>query len=697
MEISENLVYIIFISLFLGVFVVKQNRKSKQNITFAMICFGIALWVLGLFLMDLTRSFYWPDKISLFGGLMMVAGLYLFSQVFPTESGPKLDFKQPWKTNTYVRLIPIGIMLVMLPFNLFIKKIIFCKDSFNPVNGPAFPVLALTAGLYMMAAINNFFRQYRNNIGYKRQRMLYVALSLIFFIVTTLICDVILPAFGITLWKFIGPLASTVFLIGSALALVSYNLLDIRLVFKSVLVNTFSLFLVIVAVVSAHGFVQRQILSDRESFTVLFFFAIFGFIALRSGFSWIFSKFFLKDYHLFQGSFRDLNVFLHEEINSERIILTANKYLKIGLGLDWVYYFDVQRNKLIFAPNLNPVSEGKVTIEQVNDEGFSSYVRSLHALKFFYGAELGAFPNVGKAPIAIMPLRNKGEMCGYFVLGPQNSLKGLSFEETQKLQHVWAHIETAYDRALLYQSLEEKVRAQVQDITFKDRKLKETLENKLDFMQVTSHQLRTPITSLNGALQLVISDQVDEDQKQELIQLAYQKSKELNDMISGILKIARLEHADDPKDISECVNLNFVFAGLLPIVEAAARTKDVVIEYDPIAFAEIKGNKLYLEQAFYNILENAVSYSKRGRVRIYFKEEADSVITCIEDGGEGIPEEIRKRIFNRKTSGVDSKGAGLGLYIVKTIVDAHPDATIWFESSEVGTTFFLKLKRYSAS
>ena len=694
MQTYTSLIYIVLLSAFLGYYVMKQNRRNKQNVVFSLLCFGIAMWVLGIDLLQQTHSFYWSDKLSLVGALLMVGSFYIFSKIFPTDSSVRLDWQEPWKNNAYYRLIPLVLLLLILPFNLIIRDVTWKDDNFGPMNGTLYPVFAIVCIGYVAATLYGFALQYKNNIGYKRQRMLYVALSLIFFIVVGLICDVILPALGVVAWKFIGPLSASVFLVLSAFALVSYNLLDLRVVLRSVLVNALSLIVAIVSMVQFYNYIRNHSVNRSQALTILVFCTILLFLFVRVLLGWIYTKLFLKGYIVFQDSFSELNIFLHEELNPLRIIFTANKYLKKGLRLEWVYYIDVRHQKYYFTPNPDAVLEGRVTTEQIFDDELNAYARTQHAPKFFYGAEFKAYPKISSAPIAILPLWNNGEMQGYFVLGPQRSVNGLSYEEGQRLQYAWAHMETAFDRALIYENLEQKVNAQVEDITYKDKKLKELVQNRLDFIQVTSHQLRTPVTSLSGALQLLLSGNFDRVEEKEMINLAYKKSKELSTTISSILKIARLEK-DDEKDTSGFVNLNELFAALLPVVEAAARAKDIYIQYDPIARAEVFGNKLYLEQAFFNIIENGIQHTEEGGVRIYFKEDKDYITTIIEDTGTGIPKEIQPKIFSKNAISAKEGSTGLGLYIAKTIIDAHPEAKIYFETDSAGTKFYVSLKRFA--
>ncbi len=682
MQLSDTLIYVVFLALVLGFIVFKRNPKSQENISYALICAGMALWVGGLYLFQITQSFYWPDKISLFGGMVMVGSFYVFSRIFP--------FDRKWN---WVKLIPLLLLVALLPFNVFIKTVHFSEGGFVPENGALFPVYAVVCGGYIIATLRNFYWQYLNNIGYKRQRIMYVILSLAVFLVVALVCDVLLPVFNIASLKFFGPLSSTLFLSLSAWSIVSYNLMDIRLVLKTVLVNIFTLILVILILVSFYGILDVKVVSDNQLAGLIIFGAIMLFLFLREVFDWLFGKFFLKGYTIFKDSFDELNAFLQEETNTERLILLGNKYFKRGLRLSWVYYYDLEKSRLIFAPNESPFESNHLTIQQAVDPSIGEYLWGVRSIKFLYGAEFQAFSQMSNFPIALMPLWNKGILKGYFVLGPQMTLNGMSFEETHRLKYSWAHMETAFDRALLYEGLEQKVQAQVEDIEFKNKTLKELLQNRLDFIQVTSHQLRTPLTALSGALEVLFSGSSDSEESREMIKIANEKAKALSNVITGTLNIARLEQ-QDAETLSEYVNLNEVFAGLLPIIEAAARAKGIALEFEPIARVEVSGNKLYLEQAFFNILENAVQHTDAGKVKIYFVQAAGTITTCISDTGLGIEPEIMNKVFNRNVFGLNSRGLGLGLYIVKTIIEEHPGGKVWFETSPGGTTFFVQLQKY---
>lgn len=683
MELTLYLPFVVFISAVIGGYVLYRNHRDVKNISYALTCFGISMWTGGLFLLQQGNSFYWPDKISLLGGFLGISGLYIFSNVFPTEAR---------RGRYFLELLPLFCLVFFVPFNLFIKREVFVGQEFVPVNGPLFGVLMAVEFIYFIFIFKNFYSQYRNNLGYKRQRIVYVLSGLAFFAACVLFFDLILPGFGISAYKFIGPVSSAVFFILATVSVSSYNLLDVRLVFKAVLIYAFSIAVAIIMLVEARDSAYGTFLFSSPIFVLTFFAAIILFILIRNGANWIFSRFFLRSYFNFREDFDSLNLALHEEYQVSDIINAANKFFKHGLRLAWVYYLDARTREVIFEASSDPIVSGALSVDQINDPSLDDYAQTLHSPMFFYGIELSAFPKLSQAPIALLPIWEQGNFQGYFMLGPQLSLNGLSAEETHRIQSAWAHIETAFARARLYENLEQQVDAQVKDITYKNKVLKQMLKDQLDFVQVASHQLRTPITVLNSSLQQALVP-AEPERQQEMVRDAYEHSKSLTILVENILRLAKIENVSQA-EVSERIKLDDIFNEILPIIEAAARPKSLYISCEEMPEGYVIGNKEYLQQAFFNLLENAVQYTELGGVSVGFEKHPENIVVCIEDSGIGIPEKYRDQVFKKHVRTRGSKGIGLGLYIVKTIIDAHPGASISYESGASGTKFFVSLRRY---
>ena len=134
-----------------------------------------------------------------------------------------------------------------------------------------------------------------------------------------------------------------------------------------------------------------------------------------------------------------------------------------------------------------------------------------------------------------------------------------------------------------------------------------------------------------------------------------------------------------------------------------AKKKKIKLLFSPTrpAALNMSVDKEKIYQVFYNLIDNAIKYSKeRGVVKIGCKENNNEIIIYIKDSGLGIPQKQQKRVFQKffradNVMSSETSGSGLGLYIVKAIVEAH-DGEIWFESAKnKGTTFFVSLPKYA--
>ncbi|MBU6447930.1 hypothetical protein KGQ24_03780, partial [Patescibacteria group bacterium] len=607
--------YYIFIALLFGVagiYVWQRGFTSRQNISFGLICIGISMWLGGLFYLQHAADFYWADKLTLLGGLLSIAGFYMFSVVFPAQRGNiSFSIKSEFKNNFYARLLPLAFWLAVMPFNLIIKGAASGPHGPVPVNGPLFPAFGATEIIYMAAAVRNFYLQFKNSIGYGRQRIVYVLAGMSVFLISVIIFDISLPSIGITALNFIGPLSSLVFLGMSATAIISFNLFDVRLVLKNVLVYAFSAAVTIASLLVIHDTSEGRHIFSSRAFILAFLGAIVMFAVIRSAFNFIFQKYFLRGYYRSKQAFALLDNELIQPLDAGKIIKAANHYLRAGLRLKWVYFFDMKAKRATGEPE-DAMSGSRVRGNlPVNSRELHDFAAALRTPRFFYGLELPDWTVISDSPTAILPIWDSAEFCGYFVLGPQMSLNGMSSEQMYKTHAAWAHLETALARAALRSSLEEQVKAQVQDIMYKNRKLKEAAMIQLDYAQMVSHQLRTPVTVLQGALELVLNPGIKTNEQNEILRMARQSSLTLSSIIEDVLSLARIRKASGREKMT-AVDLPAVISKIMAVAKPMAKTKNIDLRLDIPEKYSVTGNSSYLEQALFNIIENALQNTPDG-------------------------------------------------------------------------------------
>jgi len=199
-----------------------------------------------------------------------------------------------------------------------------------------------------------------------------------------------------------------------------------------------------------------------------------------------------------------------------------------------------------------------------------------------------------------------------------------------------------------------------------------------DLVANVAHQLRTPLTSIKGYSETLLDGALE---NQELairfLQIILRNADRLTALVRDVLTLARIE-GDKETASTEPVNLNDIVASAMEALAPLAEKRGVrLTETFPEHPVVVSGNALDIEQACFNLLDNAVKYTARDTVvRVDLREEKGEAIFTVTDQGIGIPREEHERIFER-FSRLDTEqsrevpGTGLGLAIVKEVVAAH--------------------------
>ena len=223
--------------------------------------------------------------------------------------------------------------------------------------------------------------------------------------------------------------------------------------------------------------------------------------------------------------------------------------------------------------------------------------------------------------------------------------------------------------------------------------VEEVFIHEKQFSSDVSHELRTPITVIlaQSDYALQYSDTLEETK--ESLEVINRHAKRMTNLINQIMELSKLERQKEIE--KEKINLSNIVLQLLEDYKPLLESKNLNLVYNVEKDLRIQGNKIMLERVFLNILMNAVKFTKTN-IEVSLTREDKTAVLKIRDNGIGISEENKKFIWERFFQVNDSrnkeenKGSGLGLSMVKKIVDLH-SATIDLESElEQGTCFTIK-------
>jgi GAF domain-containing protein len=256
-----------------------------------------------------------------------------------------------------------------------------------------------------------------------------------------------------------------------------------------------------------------------------------------------------------------------------------------------------------------------------------------------------------------------------------------------------AQAAVAIENAQLYEELKERARK----LEHAYRELKEADRLKDELVQNVSHELRTPLTFVKGYVELLLEEDMGpiNERQRESLAIVAEKASQVTRLVSDIIYLEQIE-----RESLQLSNVQMVEVAQLALqgceVTAAATGIRLRLDAEPNLPA-ISADRDRLNQVFDNLLANAIKFSPSGGViTVSVHREMDAILVTVADTGIGIPRDRLHRVFERfyQVDGSSTRrfgGAGVGLAIVKRIVEAH-GGRIWVESEPgKGTTFYFTL------
>ena len=228
------------------------------------------------------------------------------------------------------------------------------------------------------------------------------------------------------------------------------------------------------------------------------------------------------------------------------------------------------------------------------------------------------------------------------------------------------------------------------------------LENvRRDFVANVSHELKTPVTSIQGFVEALSEGGIDDtEQAKRYLGIIGKHSDRLNSIIEDLLSLSRLEEDQGQRRIQfESAELKPILTAAIDLLSTKAEQQKVQTELVCKDRIEIKMNPALIEQAVFNLVDNAIKYSKaEGTVTVCAKQSDSEVVISVQDEGCGIGAEHLSRLFERfyvvdKGRSRKLGGTGLGLAIVKHITQVHGGSVTVESSPGKGSTFTMHLPK----
>ncbi len=238
---------------------------------------------------------------------------------------------------------------------------------------------------------------------------------------------------------------------------------------------------------------------------------------------------------------------------------------------------------------------------------------------------------------------------------------------------------------------------------FRDISLEEQVDRmKSEFISLASHQLRTPLSAIKTYTHMLTDGymgKLNVDQKKALGTIVTATNR-MNELISTLLNITRIESGTIALTPSN-IDLKSLVNEILPELDLMATRKSISLTSNmrPSSNLQIRTDPLIVKEVLTNLISNAIKYTPDGgKVKISLSGRASDVLFHVSDSGWGIPKVSQDQVFSKffRAQNIvkrETTGTGLGLYLVKGLLD-ELGGTIWFDSVEGnGTDFYFTLPR----
>jgi signal transduction histidine kinase len=245
-------------------------------------------------------------------------------------------------------------------------------------------------------------------------------------------------------------------------------------------------------------------------------------------------------------------------------------------------------------------------------------------------------------------------------------------------------------------------RKELESLTLKlekaNARLKDLINIKEEFLHITSHQLRTPLTAIRGMISMWCAGdfkKMPKKNRDEMMKRIYLSTERLNNITNDMIDAMELEGGGRLKQHNfESISLVKIIQDVIETLKTNFDKNNLYINFKYSKnLPEIQGDENYLNQVFLNLIDNAQKYTSKGGVDISIKKENNFLVCEIIDTGMGVSKEDENCLFKKFSRGKRAErfytsGTGLGIFIAKKVIEEHSGKiSVFSEGKNKGTTF----------
>ncbi len=677
-------------NLVIAAFVFLNNPKSASNASLTILSISSAGWTLftylALFSTEADIRLFWVRAVmivtSVFG-----PSIYLLASSFP---GSEIKVKKPILIATIVMSI-LSAVLSATPL-VFTSLKNLPNGNFSLTPGPAIAIYGITLMGFMIAGFVTIIKKYLKSRGLERKQMSYFLVGLILtFGLSSLTNFVAVVVFKTIIFTYIGP-PLTLFLVGSvSYAIIRHRLLDIRILVARAVLYTLLLIVLIggytLLIYTIFQFLPLGINRDVIFISIAVIVA-FSFNLIKSLLAKLTDKFFFKNTYDTEKLISELTRILAAEIHIDQLSKKLLETLTLNIRVTNMAFISIQDKKI---KNIDSVGFSDKNI--LNNDYFVNLLDAGRSIYIFENLENGVIKDFMRENeiSVILPLKVETKSIGLLVLGPKSSGESYDDKDVDFFEIFGPEVAVGIQNAQSYKEIQEF------NLTLEKKVIERTKELD-EFVFIATHDLKTPVTAIDGYISLIEQEKPEfsADLKSDFEEVKAASGR-LKQLVNDLLQVARGESGTIKVEVKP-VDIEKIIEGVVKEVKPVADDKKVklITSFDE-STKQVLGDDTKLPEVIENLLSNAIKFNHpEGSVTIVTKKIDSMIQISVTDTGHGIPKEEQSKVFEkffkyRGEATRDIQGTGLGLFVVRMLIEKMNGKITFTSEVEKGTTFTFTL------
>lgn len=715
---------IVAVSCWLIFLIYFAGRKKMVNKVFSVMTFFVFLWVVFGYLGDVTSNNYLATifkRINFAAVSLFFIAMYFFTIYFPKEG------KRHLILDRIVLVTGIILFLTSVFTDLIIKEVKFEKWGSDIIFGKGENFFFGAVIVLTVLIISQLFKKYYKSSKKEKLKIEYFLVGIIIFAFFNVVFNVVLPSMrGTSEYYQFGDYSAIFLLIFTAYVITKHELMGIKTLITQTLMVIISIILLVDLFLLSDN-ITMQLL--KAGILIAFLYFSRGMVESVKKEKRVREK--LKSvYKEIDQSIEDLkniNIKLEEKNEDLGALLKANDAItgildpkkvaqdivdSIPVNLNHLGYkggmlvlYNKEKEtvstyamtesetvkkakKLLgkpFKKHSEPISANNLVIKTIKTKEMQTGSK----LEDFIAPTVNAITckmiqKLVKAKSFVsIPVLSGGRIKGAIIFVGVKPEKEITQRDKDILSGFSSHIGAAIENAELYKKTNTQMRKleKLNDSLKKaNQKLEELVEMKNEFLHITSHQLRTPLTALRGMISMWAEgsfDSLSKKKKKEMLKNICVSAERLNNITNDMLDSLELEGGVLKFRFKKAA-LNEIIEGAIDALKFNYDKKGLYLNFDAESKKEltVEVEPNYARQVFLNLIDNACKYTSKGGVEISVKKSGKYAEIIIKDTGIGVSKKDQERIFQKFTRSKEAiaenaSGSGLGLFIVRKIVKAH--------------------------